>query len=212
MQAQIMNKIFEIFSKNNPKPQTELIYKNDFTLLVAVILSARATDISVNLATKHLFETYNTPEKFLELGEEGLKKYIKSIGLFNSKAKNIIALCQILIKNYQTSIPNNFKELVKLPGVGRKTANVVLNCLFAMPTMAVDTHVFRVSKRIGLAKGNTAAIVEKELLQIIDEKWLTYAHHWLILHGRYICKARKPGCNICPIKEYCEYYINTFSS
>ncbi|AAU04188.1 endonuclease III [Rickettsia typhi] len=212
MQAQIVNKIFEIFSKNNPKPQTALIYKNDFTLLVAVILSARATDISVNLVTKHLFETYNTPEKILALGEEGLKKYIKSIGLFNSKAKNIIASCQILIKNYQASIPNDFKELVKLPGVGRKTANVVLNCLFAMPTMAVDTHVFRVSKRIGLAKGNTTVIVEKELLQIIDEKWLTHAHHWLVLHGRYICKARKPSCRICHIKEYCEYYINTFAS
>ncbi|AAY62042.1 endonuclease III [Rickettsia felis str. Pedreira] len=206
MQAQIVNKIFEIFSKNNPSPKTELIYKNDFTLLVAVMLSAQATDISVNLATKSLFETYDTTEKILELGEDGLKKYIKSIGLFNSKAKNIIALCKILISNYQSSVPNDFKELIKLPGVGRKTANVVLNCLFGMPTMAVDTHVFRVAKRIGLARGNSPEIVEKELLQIINEKWLTHAHHWLILHGRYICKARKPDCDICPIKEYCEYY------
>ncbi|MCZ6903969.1 MAG: endonuclease III, partial [Rickettsia endosymbiont of Ixodes persulcatus] len=151
MQAQIVNKIFEILSKNNPNPKTELIYKNDFTLLVAVILSAQATDISVNLATKSLFEIYDTPKKILELSEEELKKYIKSIGLFNSKAKNIIALCKILIDEYDGSVPNSFKELVKLPGVGRKTANVVLNCLFSMPTMAVDTHVFRVAKRIRLA-------------------------------------------------------------
>lgn len=206
MQAEIVNKIFEVFSKNNENPKTELVYKNDFTLLVAVILSAQATDVSVNLATKSLFEIYDTPEKILGLGEEGLKKYIKSIGLFNSKAKNVIALCQILISNYDSKVPNNFEELVKLPGVGRKTANVVLNCLFGLPTMAVDTHVFRVAKRIGLAKGNTPEAVEKELLQIIDGKWLSHAHHWLILHGRYICKARKPDCEICPIKEYCEYY------
>lgn len=206
MQAEIVNKIFEVFSKNNENPKTELIYKNDFTLLVAVILSAQATDVSVNLATKSLFEIYDTPEKILGLGEEGLKKYIKSIGLFNSKAKNIIALCQILISNYDSKVPNNFEELVKLPGVGRKTANVVLNCLFGLPTMAVDTHVFRVAKRIGLAKGNTPEAVEKELLQIIDGKWLSHAHHLLILHGRYICKARKPDCEICPVKEYCEYY------
>ncbi|HJD62921.1 MAG TPA: endonuclease III [Rickettsia endosymbiont of Degeeriella rufa] len=206
MQAEIVNKIFEVFSKNNENPKTELVYKNDFTLLVAVILSAQATDVSVNLATKSLFETYDTPEKILGLGEEGLKKYIKSIGLFNSKAKNIIALCQILISTYDSKVPNNFEELVKLPGVGRKNANVVLNCLFGLPTMAVDTHVFRVAKRIGLAKGNTPEAVEKELLQIIDEKWLSHAHHWLILHGRYICKARKPDCEICPIKKYCEYY------
>ncbi|MCZ6886534.1 MAG: endonuclease III [Rickettsia endosymbiont of Ixodes persulcatus] len=210
MQAQIVNKIFEILSKNNPNPKTELIYKNDFTLLVAVILSAQATDISVNLATKSLFEIYDTPKKILELSEEELKKYIKSIGLFNSKAKNIIALCKILIDEYDGSVPNSFKELVKLPGVGRKTANVVLNCLFSMPTMAVDTHVFRVAKRIRLAKGGTPEVVEKELLRIIDEKWLTHAHHWLILHGRYICKARKPDCDICPIKKYCEYYLQEF--
>lgn len=206
MQAEIVNKIFEVFSKNNENPKTELVYKNDFTLLVAVILSAQATDVSVNLATKSLFEIYDTPEKILGLGEEGLKKYIKSIGLFNSKAKNVIALCQILISNYDSKVPNSFEELVKLPGVGRKTANVVLNCLFGLPTMAVDTHVFRVVKRIGLAKGNTPEAVEKELLQIIDRKWLSHAHHWLILHGRYICKARKPDCEICPIRKYCEYY------
>lgn len=206
MQAQIVNKIFEIFSRNNENPKTELVYKNYFTLLVAVILSAQATDVSVNLATNSLFDNYDTPEKFLGLGEEGLKKYIKSIGLFNRKAKNIITLCQILISNYDSKVPSNFEELVKLPGVGRKTANVVLNCLFSLPTMAVDTHVFRVAKRIGLTKGNTPKVVEKELLQIIDQKWLSHAHHWLILHGRYICKARKPDCDICPIREYCEYY------
>ncbi|ABV73879.1 Endonuclease III [Rickettsia canadensis str. McKiel] len=208
MQVQIVNKIFEILSKNNPNPKTELIYKNNFTLLVAVILSAQATDISVNLATKSLFKIYDTPEKILELGEEGLKKYIKSIGLFNIKGKNIIALCKILINEYDNSVPNSFKELVKLPGVGRKTANVVLNCLFGMPTMAVDTHVFRVAKRIGLAQGSTPEVVEKELLQILNKKWLMHAHHWLILHGRYICKARKPDCDICPVKKYCEYYLN----
>ena len=208
MQAKIVNKIFETLSQNNENPKTELIYKNDFTLLVAVVLSAQATDVSVNLATKSLFEIYDIPEKILELGEEGLKKHIKSIGLFNSKAKNIIALCQILISNYDSKVPNSFEELVKLPGVGRKTANVVLNCLFGLPTMAVDTHVFRVAKRIGLAKGNTPEAVEKELLQIIDVKWLSHAHHWLILHGRYICKARKPDCEICPIREYCDYYTN----
>ncbi|AFB21438.1 endonuclease III [Rickettsia canadensis] len=208
MQVQIVNKIFEILSKNNPNPKTELIYKNNFTLLVAVILSAQATDISVNLATKSLFKIYDTPEKILELGEEGLKKYIKSIGLFNIKGKNIIALCKILINEYDNTVPNSFKELVKLPGVGRKTANVVLNCLFGMPTMAVDTHVFRVAKRIGLAQGSTPEVVEKELLQILNKKWLMHAHHWLILHGRYICKARKPDCDICPVKKYCEYYLN----
>ena len=212
MQVQIVNKIFEILSKNNPNPKTELIYKNNFTLLVAVILSAQANDISVNLATKSLFKIYDTPEKILELGEEGLKKYIKSIGLFNIKGKNIIALCKILINEYDNSVPNSFKELVKLPGVGRKTANVVLNCLFGMPTMAVDTHVFRVAKRIGLAQGSTPEVVEKELLQIINKKWLMHAHHWLILHGRYICKARKPDCDICPVKKYCEYYLNALLS
>lgn len=211
MQAQIkdklrVDKIFEILSDNNENPKTELEYKNDFTLLVAVILSAQATDISVNLATKSLFEVYDTPEKVLRLGEEGLKNYIKSIGLFNAKAKNIISLCRILIANYHSYVPNNFEELIKLPGVGRKTANVILNCLFQQPTIAVDTNVFRVAKRLGLAKGNSPEKVEAELLQIIGKKWLAHAHHWLVLHGRYICKARKPECAICPLTGYCEYY------
>nr|WP_253308432.1 endonuclease III [Rickettsia endosymbiont of Ceutorhynchus assimilis] len=211
MQAQIkdklwVDKIFKILSDNNENPKTELEYKNDFTLLVAVILSAQATDISVNLATKSLFEVYDTPEKVLRLGEEGLKNYIKSIGLFNAKAKNIISLCSLLINNYHSRVPHGFEELIKLPGVGRKTANVILNCLFQQPTIAVDTHVFRVAKRLGLAKGNSPEKVEAELLQIIGKKWLAHAHHWLVLHGRYICKARKPECAICPIRKYCEYY------
>ncbi|CAH2560062.1 endonuclease III [Cardinium endosymbiont of Oedothorax gibbosus] len=206
MEKPIVDRIFEILSHKNQNPTTELIYKNDFTLLVAVILSAQATDVSVNVATKPLFGRFDTPEKMVHLGEEGLKKYIKSIGLFNHKAKNIISLCNLLIRHYDSRVPNNFEALLQLPGVGRKTANVVLNCLFNEPTIAVDTHVFRVAKRIGLAKGTTPEKVESELLETIDQKWSRYAHHWLILHGRYICKARKPNCTMCPIKLYCAYY------
>ncbi|WP_419241202.1 endonuclease III [Cardinium endosymbiont of Nabis limbatus] len=206
MEKSIVNKIFETLRDTNQNPTTELVYKNGFTLLVAVILSAQATDISVNIATKALFERCDTPEKMVCLGEEGLKKYIKSIGLFNHKVKNIIALSKLLINHYDSHVPNNFKALLQLPGVGRKTANVVLNCLFNAPTIAVDTHVFRVAKRIGLANGMTPEKVERELLKTIDQKWHRNAHHWLILHGRYICKARKPNCTICPIKAYCGYY------
>ncbi|WP_341747649.1 endonuclease III [Candidatus Tisiphia endosymbiont of Dascillus cervinus] len=210
MQAQIVDKIFEILSQNNPTPRTELEYVNNFTLLVAVILSAQATDVSVNKATRLLFVKYNTPEKILELGEEGVRTYIRSIGLFITKAKNIVALCRILIDKYDSKVPNNFDDLIKLPGVGRKTANVVLNCLFGKLTIAVDTHVFRVSKRLGLANSNTPKKVELELVKVIDKKWLQHAHHWLILLGRYICKARVPNCPACPVKEYCEYYANNF--
>ncbi|MFP3017363.1 MULTISPECIES: endonuclease III [unclassified Candidatus Tisiphia] len=210
MQAQIVDKIFEILSQNNPTPRTELEYVNNFTLLVAVILSAQATDVSVNKATRLLFVKYNTPEKILELGEEGVRTYIRSIGLFITKAKNIVALCRILIDKYDSKVPNNFDDLIKLPGVGRKTANVVLNCLFGKSTIAVDTHVFRVSKRLGLANSNTPKKVELELVKVIDIKWLQHAHHWLILLGRYICKARVPNCPACPVKEYCEYYANNF--
>lgn len=210
MQAQIVDKIFEILSQNNTSPRTELEYVNNFTLLIAVVLSAQATDVSVNKATRFLFEEYNTPEKILELGEEGLKNYIRSIGLFITKAKNIVALSRILIDKYDSKVPNNFDDLIKLPGVGRKTTNVVLNCLFGKPTMAVDTHVFRVSKRLGLASGSTPKKVEFELVKIIDTKWLQHAHHWLILLGRYICKARVPNCPACPVKECCEYYANNF--
>lgn len=208
MQAEIIDQIFKTLSQINATPKTELQYVNDFTLLVAVILSAQATDASVNKATKLLFETYNTPRKFLELGELELRNNIKSIGLFITKAKNIIALCQILIDKYDSKVPDNFEALIKLPGVGRKTANVILNCLFNKATMAVDTHVFRVSRRLGIAKGDTPIKVEVELLNAIDIKWMKYAHHWLILLGRYICKARSPNCAVCPVKDYCEYYAS----
>ncbi|MGI2299440.1 endonuclease III [Candidatus Cardinium hertigii] len=210
MEQAIVDKIFEIFSHKNKNPTTELMYKNDFTLLVAVLLSAQATDLSVNIATKPLFERFDTPEKMVYLGEERLKQYIRSIGLFNHKAKNIIALSNLLINHYNSRIPNHFEALIQLPGVGRKTANVVLNCLFNQPTIAVDTHVFRVTKRIGLAKGITPEKVEQELLAVIDQKWRKHAHHWLILHGRYICKARNPNCTICPIKIYCTYYQESY--
>lgn len=206
MQAEIINKIFETLSQNNSNPKTELEYVNDFTLLVAVVLSAQATDISVNKATKTLFAIYDTPEKMLELGEEGLKPYIKSIGLFTTKARNIIKLSHNLVEYHNSIVPNKFNELIKLPGVGRKTANVVLNCLFDMPTIAVDTHVFRVAKRLGLANGNTPEKVELELLNNINIRWHKHAHHWLILLGRYVCKARVPNCPICPVKEYCNYF------
>lgn len=206
MEDNKIEKIFQIYSKNNPTPKTELEFTNNFTLAIAVILSAQATDISVNKATKLFFETHNTPEKILDLGEDRLKTYIKTIGLYNSKAKNIIALCKILIDKYNSRIPEEFGQLIKLPGIGRKTANVVLNCAFGKPTMAVDTHVFRVSHRIGLSTGKTPEKVEKDLLKKIPSKCLNHAHHWLILHGRYVCKARKPLCTECKIKEYCKYY------
>ncbi len=212
MQAKIIDKIFALFQQYNKHPKTELEYTNNFTLLVAVILSAQATDISVNKATKELFQYYDTPEKMLELGVEGLKNYTKTIGLYNTKSANIIALCQILINQYNSQIPDSFEQLITLPGVGRKTANVVLNCCFNKPTIAVDTHVFRVSKRLGIAKENTPEKVEKELLKKIPIRWLKYAHHWLILHGRYICKAKKPNCNICKVAKYCEYYKNLLKS
>lgn len=208
MNQELIDEIFDIFSKNNKDPQTELEFTNHFTLAVAVILSAQATDISVNKATKNLFIDYDTPQKMLELGEDGLKEHIKTIGLYNSKAKNIMLFCQQLIDDHNSIIPEDFDKLVSLPGVGRKTANVILNCAFGHKTMAVDTHVFRISNRIGLANGKTPEKVEKDLLSNIPDKWLKNAHHWLILHGRYICKARKPLCDICQISKYCEYYNN----
>lgn len=201
-----IDKIFQYWFKENPNPQTELEYTNHFTLAVAVILSAQATDVSVNKATKTLFAKYSSPKELLSLGESGLNEYIKSIGLHNSKAKNIIALCKILIESYDSKIPNNFDDLIKLPGIGEKTANVILHCAFGRPTIAVDTHVFRVANRIGLSKEKTATKVSKELMKVIPQKWIMGAHHWIILHGRYICKARKPLCNQCGIRENCEYY------
>ena len=205
MDLNIINQIFTIFSTLSKEPKTELEYVNNFTLTVAVILSAQATDISVNKATFELFKTHKKPEDFLELGENNLKKYIKTIGLYNTKAKNIIALSKILVDKYNSNIPENFEELVNLPGVGRKTANVILNCAFKQPTMAVDTHVARVSNRIGLTSEKIPRKIELDLLKQIPEKWLKNAHHWLILHGRYICKARKPECKKCPICHLCTY-------
>lgn len=210
MQTKIINEIFETFNRLNPSPKTELEYANHFTLLVAVVLSAQSTDASVNKATTPLFAHYDTPEKILNLGEEALKKYIKTIGLYNAKAKNIIALCKVLIEEHNSTVPDNFDELIRLPGVGRKTANVLLNCAHNLPTMPVDTHVFRVANRVGLTHQNTPEKVEKELLKVIPEKWLYNAHHWLVLHGRYICKARQPLCNVCPVQSYCEYYKMNF--
>jgi endonuclease-3 len=204
-----IEKIFQIFSAANPIPKTELEYTNNFTLAIAVILSAQATDISVNKVTKNLFKQFDTPQKILSLGVDNLKAYIKTIGLYNSKAKNIIALCEILIDKYNSIIPDQFEELIKLPGIGRKTANVILNCAFAKPTMAVDTHVFRVAHRIGLSVSSSPEKVEKDLLKKIPSKWLFYAHHWLILHGRYVCKARTPICVECSISAYCSYYKKT---
>jgi len=197
--------IFQRFQKANSKPATELIYHSAFELLVAVMLSAQATDISVNKATGPLFQIANMPEKILALGEDTLKNYIKTIGLFNTKAKNIMKTCQILVNQHGSNVPHDRTALEALPGVGRKTANVVLNTCFGEPVIAVDTHIFRVAQRIGLAKGKTPFEVEKQLLQIIPKEFLPDAHHWLILHGRYVCVARKPRCTACPISDLCKY-------
>lgn len=208
MQRNDIENIFQIFHQLNPHPKTELEYKNGFTLLVAVVLSAQATDLSVNKATKDLFALYDSPEKILSLGEEGLKSYVKTINLYNTKSRNIIKLSEILIKEHNSSVPDNMESLIKLPGVGRKTANVVLNALFNKPAMPVDTHVARVSNRLGLSKAKNPDKIEVDLLSIIPEKWLVDAHHWLVLHGRYICKARKPSCDICPISHLCNSKIS----
>ena len=188
-----------------PAPDTELEYQNPFELLIAVILSAQATDVSVNKATAKLYPVANTPEAILELGVSGLKPYIKTIGLFNSKAENIIKTCRILIDEHGSEVPRTRAALEALPGVGRKTANVVLNTAFGEPTIAVDTHIFRVANRTGLAKGKTPLEVEKRLVRLTPDEFKKDAHHWLILHGRYVCKARKPLCGECPIVEWCEY-------
>ena len=197
--------IFRRLKKTNPNPKTELKHGSNFELLVAVILSAQATDVSVNKATKDLFKIANTPAKMLALGEEGLKTYIKSIGLFNNKAKNIIAASQILIDKHGGRIPRDRKGLQTLPGVGRKTANVVLNNAFGQPTIAVDTHIFRVANRTGIAPGKNVLVVEQRLEKFVPEQYKMHAHHWLILHGRYTCIARKPKCNACAIIDLCEY-------
>lgn len=205
----------EIYSRlreNIPKPETELLYNDAFELLIAVILSAQATDISVNKATAKLYPLANTPQAILDLGESELKQYIRTIGLYNSKAANIIKTCNRLIKAFDGTVPSNRADLESLPGVGRKTANVILNTAFGEPTIAVDTHIFRVSNRTGLAKGKTPLAVEKKLVRLTPEEFRQDAHHWLILHGRYTCKARKPECPDCVIKDLCEFRYKTGGS
>ncbi len=197
--------IYSRLRELNPHPTTELDYGTPFELLVSVILSAQATDVGVNKATSRLYKVANTPQAILALGVDGLKSYIRTIGLFNSKAENIIKTCRILIDEHDGEVPRTREELERLPGVGRKTANVILNTAFGEPTIAVDTHIFRVANRTGLAKGKTPLEVEKRLVKLTPEEFMKDAHHWLILHGRYVCKARKPECPRCPIVEWCEY-------
>ena len=197
--------LYEKLARANPNPTTELEYSTPFELLVAVVLSAQATDLSVNHATAELFKIANTPQAILDLGETGLKEYIKTIGLFNSKAKNLIATCRALVTEHAGAVPRNREALEALPGVGRKTANVILNTAFGEPTIAVDTHVFRVANRTGLAHGGTVRAVEDELVAVTPDDYKRNAHHWLILHGRYVCKARKPLCPTCVIARICEY-------
>lgn len=212
MNSKKIHEIFLRFKKANPSPTTELVYHNHFELLIAVILSARCTDKAVNKATQILFPVANTPEKILKLGEPGLKSYIKTIGLYSNKAKNIIATCKILVDQYQSKVPHTREALESLPGVGRKTANVILNTAFGEATVAVDTHIFRVANRIGLAKGKTPMVVEQQLLKVIPAEFMRDAHHWLILHGRYVCIARKPKCPECLIRDLCEYKHKTKST
>lgn len=197
--------IYSVLRERMPAPTTELDYRDPFQLLIAVILSAQATDISVNKATGKLYPVAGTPETILALGVDGLKPYIRTIGLYNSKAKNIIKTCRILIDIHNSEVPRSRPELEALAGVGRKTANVILNTAFGEPTIAVDTHIFRVSNRTGLARGKTPLEVEKRLVRMTPDEFKKDAHHWLILHGRYTCKARKPLCNECPIITWCEY-------
>lgn len=209
-----MNKTkrFEIFSRwqaENPHPKTELEYTTPFELLIAVILSAQATDVSVNKATRKLYPIANTPETIYALGVDGLKSYIKTIGLFNSKADNVIKACKMLIDLHNSKVPDNREALEALPGVGRKTANVVLNTAFGQPTMAVDTHIFRVANRTKIAPGKNVLEVEKQLLKFIPKPFLIDAHHWMILHGRYVCTARKPKCGSCIIEDLCEFKEKT---
>ena len=205
-------KVVELFRRLrelNPQPTTELDYTTPFELLVAVTLSAQATDVGVNKATKKLFPVANTPQAMLDLGEEGLKRYISTIGLYNAKAKNVIATCRILVEQYDGEVPCSREALEALPGVGRKTANVVLNTAFGEPTIAVDTHIFRVANRTGLAPGKTVRAVEDKLEKVVPAEFKQDAHHWLILHGRYVCKARKPDCSLCAIRDLCAYRDKT---
>ena len=196
---------FEKLAATIDEPVTELNYKSNFELLIAVILSAQATDVSVNIATKQLYPVANTPEAILALGEDGLKSYIKNIGLYNAKAKNVIKTCRDLIEKFDSSVPDNRNDLESLAGVGRKTANVVLNTAFGQPTMAVDTHIFRVGNRTGLATGKNVLIVENKLVERIPDDFIVDAHHYLILHGRYTCQARTPKCGACPVYDECMF-------
>ena len=205
MDTQTITKIFQRFKKHNPQPRTELLYQTPFELLVAVILSAQATDVSVNIATQKLFAVANTPAKIADLGVIHLKPYIKRIGLYQAKAKYLIGMSKLLIEKHHGKVPNDRKALEALPGVGRKTANVILNTIFHETVIAVDTHIFRVSNRTGLAKGKTPAAVEAILMKRIPARFIKDAHHWLVLHGRYTCKARKPLCKECIINDLCEY-------
>ncbi len=198
-----IEEIFARLKAADPEPKTELNYTNPFTLIVAVVMSAQSTDKGVNKATEKLFKIADTPQKMLKLGEDGVRDHIKTIGFFNAKSRNVIALSQMLVDHYGGEVPSTMEELVKLPGVGRKTANVVLNVVYGQPTMAVDTHVFRVSRRLGLSKGETPEEVEFDLLKTIPAKYMDHAHHWLILHGRYVCVARKPKCEICILNDIC---------
>lgn len=199
-----MEIVFSRWQQQNPAPESELEYVNPFTLLVAVVLSAQATDKSVNKATESLFKIVDTPEKMVELGEEKLISYIRTIGLYKNKAKSVIGLSQMLISDFNSQVPGNRDDLMKLPGVGRKTANVVLNVIFNQPTMPVDTHLLRISPKIGLAEGTTPEQIEKSLIERIPRDYLKNAHHWILLHGRYVCTARNPKCNECIINDICK--------
>jgi len=209
MNAAKRREIFTRFKTANPHPTTELVYRTPFELLVAVVLSAQATDKSVNLATAKLFPVADTPQKMLALGQEWLESHIKSIGLYKSKAKHLIATCRLLLEQHDSEVPHSREALEALPGVGRKTANVILNTAFGEPTIAVDTHIFRVANRIGIAPGKTVLEVENNLLKFVAPEFRHDAHHWLILHGRYVCKARKPDCPRCLINDLCEYKEKT---
>lgn len=209
MNKEKRQQIFERLRAENPQPTTELEYSSTFELLIAVILSAQATDVGVNKATRKLYPVANTPEAILALGVDGLKAYIKTIGLFNTKAENVIKTCAALVEKHNSVVPNTREALEALPGVGRKTANVVLNTAFRQPAMAVDTHIFRVSNRTGIAPGKNVLLVEKKLVKLLPAEFLLDAHHWLILHGRYVCIARKPRCGACVIHDLCEYRQKT---
>ncbi|MBS0271138.1 MAG: endonuclease III [Proteobacteria bacterium] len=209
MTPQEIERFFEKLAALDPAPKGELYSTNSFTLLVAVVLSAQATDKGVNKATKELFKVADTPKKMVGLGEENLKRYINTIGLYNAKARNIIALSERLLQHYDSQVPQTREDLESLPGVGRKTANVVLNAAFREPVIAVDTHIFRVSNRTGLTFGKTPLEIEKELMKRIPSQWILNAHHWLVLHGRYVCTARKPHCPTCPVREECHYAYKT---